>query len=139
MSDDNNDEFYNFEEGLEGLSPQEKAEYLFAKMMSDGRIDELVFRATFVKRVVKQIHEMLGGDGLLELLVALDHEGNWETEIIAERADVDNYLLKQYGAFDDDMWEKVKETNAWKQMHYDIFEMTQVRLKECVDEVMKGH
>ena len=107
--------------------------------MSDGRIDELVFRATFVKRVVKQIHEMLGGDGLLELLVALDHEGNWETEIIAERADVDNYLLKQYGAFDDDMWEKVKETNAWKQMHYDIFEMTQVRLKECVDEVMKGH
>jgi len=75
------DEFYNYEEEFEGMSPQERAEFLFAKMMSDGRIDELVFRATFVKRVVAQIHEMLGGDGLLELLVALDHEGNWETEI----------------------------------------------------------
>jgi hypothetical protein len=139
MSGDNKDEFYNFDEGFEGMTPQEKAEFLFAKMMSDGRIDELVFRATFVKRVVTQIHEMLGGDGLLELLVALDRVGNWETEIIAERADVDNYLLTQYGAFDDDMWEKVKETNAWKQMHFDIFELSKTRLTQCVDEVMNQH
>lgn len=133
------DEFYNYEEEFEGMSPQEKAEFLFAKMMSDGRIDELVFRATFVKRVVAQIHEMLGGDGLLELLVALDHEGNWETEIIAERADVDNYLLTQYGAFDDEMWSKVKETNAWRQLHYDIFDLSKDGLQKCVDEVMTKH
>jgi hypothetical protein len=133
------DEFYNYEEEFEGMSPQERAEFLFAKMMSDGRIDELVFRATFVKRVVAQIHEMLGGDGLLELLVALDHEGNWETEIIAERADVDNYLLTQYGAFDDEMWDKVKETNAWRQMHYDVFEVSKIAIAKCVDEVMTKH
>lgn len=133
------EEFYNYEEEFEGMSPQERAEFLFAKMMSDGRIDELVFRATFVKRVVAQIHEMLGGDGLLELLVALDHEGNWETEIIAERADVDNYLLTQYGAFDDEMWDKVKETNAWRQMHYDVFELSKIGLMKCFDEVMTKH
>lgn len=124
------------------LSPTEarkRAEEMLKRIVAEGRLGELMFRSSFVAHVVTGIKELLGNDGVLELLCAIDNASNWETEIIAERADVENVMLNKYGAFDDDIWEKVKETIAWTQFHKAIYELSTEWVEKAVDEVVNQH
>jgi hypothetical protein len=82
---------------------------------------------------------MFGDEALLELLVAIDRKGRWETEIIAEQADVDNILMSKYGAFDDEMWEKIQDTKAWAEMHREVFTVSKKWIETAIDEVMNQH
>lgn len=140
MSDD---EFYGeFDDTNPYEQPSEarqRAEEMLRRIIKDGRLPELLFRSQFMLEVVKGVKQLLGNDGILELLCAIDNESNWHTEIIAERADVENIMLKKYGAFDDDMWEKVKDTIAWTEFHKAIFELSNQYIEKAVDEVMNQH
>lgn len=139
------DEFYDDSLGRNGdsdYSPEEarrNAEKIFLRIIRDGRLPELAFRTMFVTEVVKGVKTSLGGDGILELMCAIDNVAEWETEIIAERADVDNVLLNKYGAFDDDMWEKVKDTLAWTELHRAVYEASRYWIEKAVDEVVNQH
>ena len=140
----NGDEFYDFDDEVNhhDLHPTEarkRAEEMLKRIINDGRLPEMLFRRTFIEQVVKGIKEMLGNDGILELLCAIDNESNWHTEIVAERADVENIMLEKYGAFDDDMWEKIQETIAWTEFHRDIFQSSKVWIEKAVDEVINQH
>lgn len=139
------DEFYEDAIGRKGdkdYSPEEarrNAEKMFMRIIRDGRLPELMFRTMFVNEVVKGVRDALGNDGILELMCAIDNVSEWETEIIAERADVDNILLEKYGAFDDEMWEKVKETLAWTELHRAIYDASKFWIEKAVDEVVNQH
>lgn len=141
----NGDEFYDFDDDevnhhdLHPTEARKRAEEMLKRIINDGRLPEMLFRAQFMAEVVKGVKQLLGNDGILELLCAIDNESNWHTEIIAERADVENIMLQKYGAFDDDMWEKIKETIAWTEFHRDIFEASKVWLEKAVDEVINQH
>lgn len=139
------DDLYSFEDGdgdwfVNGeKDPKTEAQRLFERLMREGRVPELLFRGTFARHVVDGIYEMFGDDALLELLVAIDRKGRWETEIIAEQADVDNILMAKYGAFDDEMWEKIQDTNAWKELHREVFDVSKKWIETAIDEVMNQH
>jgi hypothetical protein len=118
---------------------KERARQMFERLLKDGKLPEMMLRTQFVHHVVRGIRELMGSDGVLELLCAIDNNSDWETEIIAERADVENVMLNKYGAFDDDLWEKVKDTLAWTELHKAIFEASNYWIEKAVDEVVNQH
>ena len=134
LGDDDPDGFINGER-----DPKKEAQALFERLTKEGRVPELLFRGTFARHVVDGIYEMFGDEALLELLVAIDRKGRWETEINAEQADVDNILKAKYGAFDDEMWEKIQDTKAWAEMHREVFTVSKKWIETAIDEVMNQH
>lgn len=139
MSDDDDINDYYDELGRGSAEDAHKrAEEMFQRILDDGKVPELLFRHLFVRRVVEGIRDMLGMNGVLELLCAIDDVCGWETEIIAERSDIENILLERYGAFDEDMWEKVRDTKSWTHFHKAIVEAGKQWMPLAVDEVVNS-
>jgi hypothetical protein len=58
-------------------------------------------------------------------------------ELLAERHDVDDALFTRYHTFDENMWAKVLNTEAFSDMHHEVFKVTQTYIARAVDEVMR--
>jgi hypothetical protein len=118
---------------------RDRAEAFFRRIADEGALPELAFRAHFLHAVVSGIRQIMGDNGILELLCAIDQQCDWFTEIIAERSDIDNILLEKHGAFDDEMFEKVQETLAWIEYQRAIVQAGKKWLPLAVEEVIKHH
>lgn len=139
MSDNFYDDYISGDDEFDPTRARQRAEEMLKRITDDGRLPEMLFRQQLLTHIVKDIREMFGNDGIFELMCAIDFLTGVSTEIIAERADVENILLDKYGAFDDEIWEKVQNTLAWTELHRAIFLASKLWLERAVDEVVKGH
>ena len=60
----------------------------------------------------------------------------WDLEILVEQADVEDFLMKKYSLFDNDMWKKVLNTKAINELHQAVFRLSQTYLSDAVAEVL---
>ena len=97
----------------------------------------IIFGVAFCNQVVRQMEDFFGEDAIVDLLYAIDRNMQWSTEIIAQRAEVEDILLNRHGAFDHDIWNKVQETKAWSKMLRQIYKLSKKYLAEAVDEVVQ--
>ena len=96
----------------------------------------ILFGVAFCNHIVRQREDFFGEDAIMDLLFAIDRNMQWSTEIIAQRAEVEDILLNRHGAFDHDIWNKVQETKAWSKMLRQIYKLSKKYLAEAVDEVV---
>ena len=97
---------------------------------------EVVFGIAFCNYIVKKLIMDFGDDAIMDLLFAIDRNMGWSSEILANRHEVDDLLLEKPGAFDQHIWIKVQDTEAWAKMHRQVYKMTRRYLAAAVDEVV---
>ena len=95
------------------------------------------FRIGFLHHIVNAIVRDFGEPAIMDLLLAVDRVANIETEILADRPEVENILLERHGAFDGEIWEKIQETEAWEKMRVHVFRLTKRYLESAIDEVVQ--
>lgn len=87
--------------------------------------------------IVEGVSRDMGPLAVWDLLLAIDEHQQWYTEIVCSRTEAEKYLLDRHGAFDSDVWPKVKATKAW-QMWRDQSNKMRVRyLQMAVDEIVQ--
>jgi hypothetical protein len=60
----------------------------------------------------------------------------WDIDIIAEGAEVENILLRDYSIFDDEMWAKVLNTDAISDLHHEVYKLGVLYMGRAISEVL---
>lgn len=63
----------------------------------------------------------------------------WDLEIVLSESDVEDFFFKNYDGYDPEIWQKVKETQALRELHYQVYKLSQAFAKEAVREVLEGN
>lgn len=62
----------------------------------------------------------------------------WQIELLAEKAEVEQILYETYSIYDDEIWEKVLNTNAISDLHHQVHTISTAYIKEAIKEVIEG-
>lgn len=71
------------------------------------------YRRQICRRLAHQTYNQFGIDGLLDLLSGIDDAGRFNSIVVIDRDEVDNFLFENYAIFDPEMFLKVQMTEAW--------------------------
>lgn len=96
-------------------------------------------RRRFAREVVEDAETMWGEAGILSLLHAIENQTGWSLEITAQRSDLDNILMGQYGIYDHDAWTKLKSSDEWIDISREIYELTSRRLDTAAAKIAGKH
>ena len=66
----------------------------------------------------------------------LQRRHHWDVELLAERRDVDEMLMKRHNIFDEHMWEKVLNTTAISDLHHEVYKLSQKYIARAIKEVL---
>lgn len=62
----------------------------------------------------------------------------WDMEVVLSEADVEDFFFKIYDGYDPEIWRKVQNTEAIKELHYEVWKLTQHFGREAIREVVEG-
>jgi hypothetical protein len=62
----------------------------------------------------------------------------WDVELLAEKSEVEQIFYEEYSYFDDDIWEKVMNTDAISELHHQVHSISVAYIKEAIEEVLDG-
>lgn len=106
----------------------------FGKLVESATNPAAFFRRGVCRRLVRQIHNQFGVEGLYDLLTGIDDTGKFVSIVIADRDEIDNYLFEQHGTFDPDMFDKVQLTDEWDDFIASIIEQAGTTLGGIIDD-----
>jgi hypothetical protein len=90
------------------------------------------------KSIVEGVERDMGPNAIFELLSAIDRHHQWHTEIVCSRPEAEKVLLEEHGAFDSEIWAKVKSTGAWETWRQRNAKMRLLYLHMAVNEVVQS-
>lgn len=112
----------------------------FIEMLSDFFIeaDRKEKRAAIaVKRGLQGILENHGQPASIAAIHLIQRFEGWDLEILLEKSDVEDYLMKVYDIYDDDIWDKVLNTQAMIDFRRRVYDLSQTYLAVAVQEVLE--
>lgn len=116
----------------EGLSPDG------LRRLVNAAIDpQNSFRRTFCRRLAKQVFNQFGQEGLLDLLTGIDIAGKFVSVVVADKSEIEDYLFKEHGVYDEDMFERIQMTDDWDEFMSDTLERAGVVLGKIIDDIMR--
>lgn len=71
-----------------------------------------------------------------DIVVYLARRHKWEVELLWDKKDVEDMLFKKYNTYDTRIWEKVLDTEAVRDMHRSVYDVSQHYLEKALDEVL---
>lgn len=114
------------------MEPDDKMRSLVFSLVSP----EQTFRRQTVKRIVNEFMKRYGQDVLIDFLVAIDSTDLLASVVVLDRSEVDEYMFRKYGLFDDDMVVKIQMTDRWQQFLLQVLELSGQAIPESIEEVM---
>lgn len=66
----------------------------------------------------------------------LQRRHHWDIELLAERRDVDEMLMRSHNIFDEHMWEKVINTTAISDLHHEVYKISQKYIARAIKEAL---
>jgi hypothetical protein len=90
------------------------------------------YRRSICRRLAFQTLNQFGTEGLFDLMSGIDDAGQFQTLIIADRDEIDNYLFQKYGIFDNDMFEKVQLSEEWNEFLGTMMEQGSAVLEKII-------
>jgi hypothetical protein len=61
----------------------------------------------------------------------------WDLEIVLSESDVEEMFFKVFDGYDPEMWGKVRNTDAVRELHYEVYKLSQFYAKKAVNEVLQ--
>jgi len=56
--------------------------------------------------------------------------------LLWDRKDAEEMLFRKYNSYDPNIWEKIMDTEALRDMHRSVYEVTQKYLSDAIEEVI---
>ena len=60
----------------------------------------------------------------------------WDVELLADKVEVEKLLYDEYSLYDEDIWEKVLNTEAISDLHYAVHKLSVDYLRDAINEVL---
>lgn len=86
--------------------------------------DEDVHVYDFVTSFVQTLNDFNGMPGIFMLMQAVEKETGWALEIVGSQSEIEQYAFNKYDMFDESLWIKVKNSEAWDSMVREIYAVT---------------
>jgi len=116
----------------EEQTPEEQLENLVHKVIDP----EATFRRAAAHGLVKEFHARFDTPGLIDLLIAIDNTNTLASMIVLDRNEVDNYMYRKHGVYDDDMMMRIQLTQAWEDFAHEVIHLSGIAAAKAVNEVM---
>lgn len=117
----------------EGLTPKK-----LERLINSATNPTVAYRREICRRLARQIYNQFGPEGLFDLLTSIDDIGNMSSVVVSERTEVENYLFKEHGIFDPDIFEKVQLSDEWDEFVDAVFESAGETVARIVDDIVAG-
>lgn len=72
-----------------------------------------------------------------EIISYLCRRHKWNVELLWDKKDSEDMLFRRYNTYDPNIWAKVMETDALKDMHRAVYKLTQKYLAAALEEVIQ--
>ena len=90
-----------------------------------------------VAKLLDKVFEKHGDDySAVSVMGYISRRKGWDMEILLEKHEVEDYLMRAYDLFDDDIWQKVLGTTAMSDLRREVFTLSQTYLTRAVREVL---
>lgn len=112
----------------------------FIELLSDFFIeaDRKEKRAAMaVKRGLQSVLDNHGQSASIAAIHLIQKFEGWDLEILLEKSDVEDYLMKVHDIYDDDIWDKVLNTDAMSDFRRRVYTLSQTYLAVAVQEVLE--
>lgn len=96
------------------------------------------YRRAICRRLASQTFHQFGVEGLMDLLTGVDDIGKFQSVIVADRDEIDNYVFEKYGIFDPDMMEKIQMSDKWDSFLSDMLAESSKMLGEIIKDVIES-
>lgn len=108
------------------------AEFVQNAMEKEDRLMSLTVE------VLDALYRQIGNEDEAATYVVsyLQRRHHWDVELLAERRDVDDMLMKRHNIFDEHMWEKVMNTTAISDLHHEVYKMSQKYIARAIKEAL---
>lgn len=116
--------------------PEETFTYLISQFFIEAdRKEKRVNRD--VIRALDKVFDKHGDDySAVAVMGYISRRKGWDMEILLEKHEVEDYLMRAHDLFDDDIWLKVLGTNAMSDLRKEVFALSQTYLIRAVQEVL---
>ena len=116
--------------------PDETFTYLISQFFIEAdRKEKRVNRD--VIRALDKVFDKHGDDySAVSVMGYISRRKGWDMEILLEKHEVEDYLMRAHNLFDDDIWLKVLRTNAMSDLRKEVFALSQTYLARAVQEVL---
>lgn len=111
------------------------AEFL-STFISAAAQAETMYRRHYCEIVANKIYEKFGGEGMCEMLIALDRKSEWMSDILFESPDLENIAFERYGVYDPEIIRKARKTQAMQEMYQKLWRLRRKYAKLIVDEIV---
>lgn len=101
-------------------------------------VDEEERMAALASDYLDRFYEEVGNDeeAASAVLSYIQSRHKWDVELLAEKTEVEQILYEDYSCFDDDIWDKVMNTNAIAELHHQVHNISVAYIKEAIEEVL---
>ena len=133
---DNEHEFEPDDNPFDAEPTREELAVWLSEFMNKSADAEIMYRSHFCSLIVNRIFNEFGYEGMCELLMSIDKQSGWITDIIIENNDIDDILFKKFGVYDRDAIRKARETDAMAELNQKIWRLRKKYSKLIADEIM---
>lgn len=107
-----------------------------SEFMNKSADAEMMYRSHFCSLMVNRVFDEFGYEGMCELLMSIDKQSGWITDIILENNDIDDILFAKFGVYDKEAIRKARDTNAMSELNKKIWRLRRKYAKLIADEIM---
>ena len=140
MYDDDDDDFYEEDEyrvvgpfDLPFVDPI-NSKTISQFFIESDREEKKMMQA--VKNFVDNMDDRYADNALNGIINYIQYKKGWATELIFERAEVDDLLFKRHNIYDEYAWEKILDSHAMHLFRERIFKLSRIYLDNAVHEVL---
>lgn len=117
-------------------SPEESFTFLISQFFIEAdRKEKRVNRD--VSKALDTVFDKHGDDySAVSVMGYISRRKGWDMEILLEKHEVEDHLMRAHDLFDDDIWQKVLGTKAMSDLRREVFALSQTYLIRAVQEVL---
>lgn len=108
---------------------------MIGEFMSGSMTVHSLYRSHLISTLVSRVYDEFGSEGMAELMIKIDDQAEWITDILIDSNDLQDLAFKKYGVYDDDISSKARHTDAMHQMNKKITNLRKRYAKLIVDEI----
>ena len=105
-------------------------------MTTNMNVDQ-VYRSNLVETIVSRVFHEFGQEGLCDLMLKVDEQGNWISDIVLDSPDLDEVMFKRHGTFDATLVNKARDTEALVELNRKIWRLRKKYARMIVDEIFE--
>ena len=125
------------EEQPEATPTREDLVNFISEFMTTSMNVNQVYRSNLVETLVARVFHEFGEDGLCDLMLKIDEQANWISDIVIDTPDLDEVMFKRHGTFDMDLVAKARQPEGLLDLTRKIWRLRKKYARLIVDEIFE--